>query len=76
MKYAVRALIAGAGAAFVAAAMYAFGQAQYSGEMADGFTPWDAVARDVVTTSILVGLALATPHRRGLRLLWPLAGAL
>ena len=76
MPYAVRALIAASGAVFVAAGMYALGQALYGGEMADGYTPWDAVARDVVITSILVGMALATPHRRGLRLLWLLAGAL
>lgn len=76
MKYAVRALLAVAGAAFVWAMMYAFGNALYGGEMAEGFTPWHMVARDVIITSILAGVALATPRRRGLRLLWLLAGAL
>lgn len=76
MKHAIHALLALAGAAFVWAMMYAFGNALYAGEMAEGFTPWDVVARDVIITSILAGVALATPRRRGLRLLWLLAGAL
>jgi hypothetical protein len=71
-----RALLALTGAAFVAAAVYAFGHALYASEMAGGFTPWDVVARAVIITSILAGVALATPHGRGLRLLWLLVGAL
>jgi hypothetical protein len=70
-----RALFALAGAAFVAAGMYTFGLLLYGGEMAEGFTVWDAVARDVLVVSILVVLALASPGRRGLRLLWLLVGA-
>jgi hypothetical protein len=76
MNVGTRAAIAAAGAAFAAAAMYAFGQALYAEEMAEGFTVWDVVAREVLIISILVGLALASPLRRGLRLLWLLAGAL
>jgi hypothetical protein len=71
-----RALYALAGAAFVAAGMYGFGLVLYTGQMAEGFTVWDAVSREITIVSILVAAALASPGRRGLRLLWLLAGAL
>jgi hypothetical protein len=71
-----RPLFALAGAAFTAAAMYGFAQLRYADEMADGFTVWDVVAGNVAAIAILVALALASPRRRGLRLLWLLTGAL
>lgn len=69
-----RALFALAGGSLVAAGMYAFALVLYGGQMAQGFTVWDAVAREVVIVSTLAALALASPGRRGLRLLWLLAG--
>ncbi|HEU0079421.1 MAG TPA: hypothetical protein VFQ76_17325, partial [Longimicrobiaceae bacterium] len=71
-----RALLSVVGGAFVAAAMYALAQALYADQMAAGYTAWDAVSRDVVLVSVVAFLALASPGRRGLRLLWLLAGAL
>ncbi|HEU0301175.1 MAG TPA: hypothetical protein VFR37_17045 [Longimicrobium sp.] len=76
MMKGTRALLAVCGGVFAGAAMYAFAQALHAGQMATGFTVWDAVSRDVVIVAVLVLLALASPGRRGLRLLWMLAGAL
>jgi hypothetical protein len=76
MKYAIRALLAVAGGAFVGAGMYAFALARHAEDLAYGFTVWGVLWREFLAVSILVALALATPRRRGLRLLWLLVGAL
>lgn len=73
---ATRVLLAFAGAAVVAAGMYAVALVLYADEyIVEGYTLWDVVARDIVVISTLAGLALSTPGRRGLRVLWLLVGA-
>ncbi len=69
-------LLAVAGAAAVAAGSYGVALIRFADEyIVDGYTLWDVVGRDIVIISLLAGLALLTPRRRGLRLLWLLVGA-
>ncbi|HEV3050699.1 MAG TPA: hypothetical protein VGX50_10335 [Longimicrobium sp.] len=76
MMNATRVLLAFAGAAVVAAVSYGLSLIQFADEyIVEGYTVWDVVGRDVVIVSAAAGLALLTPGRRGLRVLWALVGA-